>query len=103
MALSFFGLTFDQASTLKRQLFQQIHEIVFHGKGGYDWGTVYNMPTWLRRFTFKEIKEYYEEEKKQIENSQKSKNKGSNTQTLVRPDGSVNKAAFQAASKNYQK
>jgi hypothetical protein len=42
-------------------LFDQIHEIVFHGKGGYDWNTVYNMPIWLRNFTFKKIKQFYED------------------------------------------
>jgi len=35
---------------------------VFHGKGGYDFGTVYNMPIWLRRLTFKRIAEFYEEQ-----------------------------------------
>lgn len=43
-------------------LFTEIHEIVFHGQGGYDWETVYNMPIWLRRFTFKRLKEYYEKQ-----------------------------------------
>jgi hypothetical protein len=50
----FFGLTSDYRAAL----FRQIHEIVFHGNGGYDWHTVYNMPIWLRRFTFKEIYEF---------------------------------------------
>ena len=42
----------------------QIHEIVFHGKGGFDWGTVYNMPVWLRNFTFNKIKLFYDEQKR---------------------------------------
>ncbi len=42
-------------------MFEQIHEIVFFGKGGYDWNTIYNMPIWLRNFTFKRIKEFYNE------------------------------------------
>ena len=46
----------------KVNLFSQIHEIVFHGKGGYDYETVYNMPVWLRTFTFKKLNEYYEKE-----------------------------------------
>ena len=37
-----------------------IHEIVYHGKGGYDWYTVYNMPIWLRLFTYSKIKEFVE-------------------------------------------
>jgi hypothetical protein len=41
---------------------------VFHGKGGYDFGTVYNMPIWLRRVTFKRIAEFYEEQNKESGN-----------------------------------
>ena len=41
-------------------VFKQIHEIVFNGQGGYPWETVFNMPIWLRRFTFETLKEYYE-------------------------------------------
>lgn len=44
-------------------MFTQIHEIVFHGKGGYNYSTVYNMPIWLRNFTFQKINEFYEKEK----------------------------------------
>jgi hypothetical protein len=53
-----FGLT----QIYRQSLFKQIHEICFHGKGGYDWETVYNMPIWLRNFTFNEMKNHYEEE-----------------------------------------
>ncbi len=62
--LTFFGLTSDLASQARANLFTQIHEIVFHGNGGYDWETVYNMPIWLRRFTFKKLQEYYEQQNK---------------------------------------
>jgi hypothetical protein len=41
-------------------LFAIIHEIVFHGNGGYNYDTVYNMPIWLRKFTFNKIKEWYD-------------------------------------------
>jgi hypothetical protein len=44
-------------------LFSQIHEIVFHGQGGYDYETIYNMPIWLRKFTFNKIKEWYDQSK----------------------------------------
>ena len=84
MGLAFFGLTFDIAAQARAALFKQIHEIVFHGKGGYDWDTIYNMPIWLRRFTFNEIQKYYKEEKEAIENKGK---KGS--QTVISPDGKV--------------
>ena len=55
LGLAFFGLTFETAPQARNQIFTQIHQIVFHGKGGYDWHTIYNMPIWLRRFTFNQI------------------------------------------------
>ena len=61
--LIFFGLT----PTYRVSIFKQIHEIVFHGKGGYDFDTVYNMPIWLRNFTFKSIQEFYEKEKEEYD------------------------------------
>jgi hypothetical protein len=59
--LAFFGLTSEIAPQYRANLFTQIHEIVFHGQGGYDWETVYNMPIWLRKFTFHKMKIYYDE------------------------------------------
>jgi predicted double-glycine peptidase len=50
-------------------MFSSIHEIVFHGNGGYDWNTVYNMPIWLRKFTFNKIKKYFEEQNNPAEDS----------------------------------
>jgi hypothetical protein len=44
-----------------------MNEIVFHGKGGYAWNTVYEMPIWLRNFTFKKLKEWYDKEQEQID------------------------------------
>jgi len=56
-------------------IFSQIHEIVYHGNGGYDWETIYNMPLWLRKFTFEKIKEFNE---KQQEEYEKQRNKAKN-------------------------
>jgi hypothetical protein len=67
LVLTFFGLTQEY----RLQLFKTIHEIVFNGNGGYDWNTVYNMPIWLRRFTFETLKEHYDkiaEEQNKAEN-----------------------------------
>ena len=58
-------------------MFRQIHEIVFNGQGGYDWNTVYNMPLWLRRFTFETLREHYEKQKEESDKQQNMlKNKG---------------------------
>lgn len=74
---TFFGLTQEY----RLSLFSQIHEIVFHGKGGYDWETIYNMPIWLRRFTFEKINKHYKELKEMQED-----NKGlSDPSKVLRP------------------
>lgn len=56
LGFHFFGLT----PQYRVNIFTQIHEIVFHGKGGYTYDTIYNMPIWLRNFTFQKIEEFYE-------------------------------------------
>ncbi len=79
--LTFFGLTQDY----RLFLFKQIHEIVFHGNGGYDWDTVYNMPLWLRRTTFNLLKEHYDKEKEEADKQQNMlNNKGKNE--IARPN-----------------
>ena len=44
------------------------------------------MPIWLRRWTFNEIKNHYEEEKDAIENSKKSQG---GKQTVINSDGTI--------------
>jgi len=81
--LTFFGLTPEYRPTL----FKQIHEIVFHGNGGYDWDTVYNMPLWLRRTTFNLLKEYYDKQNEEAEKQQNMlKNKTNASKDIARPN-----------------
>ena len=76
MGLTFFGLT----PTYRISVFKQIHEIVFHGKGGYDFDTVYNMPIWLRNYTFRNIEEFYKKEREDYDKvNKKSQTLESNT------------------------
>jgi hypothetical protein len=89
LGLGFFGLTSDTAPIARANLFTQIHEICFHGKGGYDWPTVYAMPRWLRQFTFNKINEFYQKENEAYENAS-SKN-GGNKSTLIDSSGNVNR------------
>ena len=87
----FFGLTQSNSSEYRKNLFTQIHNIVFHGNGGYDWHTVYNMPIWLRKFTFNEINQYNILQNKKAKESQ-NKNKGS--KTVIGTDGKVKNPNF---------
>ena len=94
LGLTFFGLTLKTVPQIRQNLFRQIHEIVFHGKGGYDWHTIYNMPIWLRKYTFKLIKDFYEEEKESIKANQQGKDK----QSLVNTEGQVSTPNFKNQS-----
>jgi len=87
----FFGLTQSNSSDYRKNLFTQIHNIVFHGNGGYDWHTVYNMPIWLRKFTFNEINQYNILQNKKVKEAQ-NKNKGS--KTVIGTDGKVKNPNF---------
>ena len=94
LELTFFVLTLKTVPQIRQNLFRQIHEIVFHGKGGYDWHTIYNMPIWLRKYTFKLIKDFYEEEKESIKANQQGKDK----QSLVNTEGQVSTPNFKNQS-----
>ena len=83
MELTFFGLT----QQYRFNLFKTIHEIVFHGGGGYDWHTIYEMPIWLRTFTFNSLKEHYDKIQEQKENQQNVMvNKQPSSKNLARPN-----------------
>jgi hypothetical protein len=97
---TFFGLTSEEIPEFRKNLFKQIHEIVFHGKGGYDWLTIYNMPIWLRKFTFNEINEFY---KKQSEEMEKAQNKNTNKKTIIPASGKITPPKFKTPSKSSYK
>lgn len=67
----FFGLTLTNSAEYRKNLFTQIHNIVYHGNGGYDFGTIYNMPIWIRKFTFKQIDDYIKDVNKKTQQAQK--------------------------------
>jgi len=93
----FFGLTPNNAPYIRLNIFKQIHEIIFHGKGGYDYYTIYNMPIWLRKYTFKEINDFYEEKN----TAQKNEMSAGKT-SLVDSEGKINTPQFKQASKGYE-
>ncbi len=53
----FFGLTPEY----KNVVHQQIHDLVYHGGGGFKHSEVYNMPIWMRQYHLKSIKDHLEE------------------------------------------
>ena len=84
LLLTFFGLTSNNASEFRLSIFNQIHEIVFHGQGGYSYDIVYDMPIWLRIYTFNKLKDWYNQKNK-------NPNEDSWTQGHVKEEASQNK------------
>ena len=76
---TFFGLT----SEYRVSLFTQIHDLVYHGNGGFIHSEVYNMPIWMRRFHIQKINEL--NQKKQ-EAREKQIKQQSNTDSIARPN-----------------
>lgn len=85
----------ENSQIYRKNLFTQIHNIVYHGNGGYDWFTIYNMPIWLRKFTFHEIDQYNKDQNKKIKEAQ---SKGKNKKSMVDSSGQVNRPTFKNKS-----
>jgi len=94
LGLSFFGLTSKTAPQYRVSVFKHIHEIVFHGNGGYSWYDVYNMPIWLRKFTFNQINKFNKEQNARLEG------KTPGQSNLITPDGKINKDLFPQVKNN---
>lgn len=58
---SLFGVNLENSSIIRKNLFHEIHEIVFHGKN-YSWETVYMMPIWLRKYTLSQLLNFYKKQ-----------------------------------------
>jgi len=92
LGLAFFGLTPKIAQEYRVSFLTQIHEIVFHGQGGYSWTEVYEMPLWLRKFTYNKVKDYYEKQEKSIKQAKNGQN--SNLKTIIDEDGTIKSPDF---------
>ena len=74
MGWAFFGLT----SMYRNILFTQIHDLVFHGGGGFKHSEVYNMPIWMRKFHIEKISEFNKKQNEEIEKVKKGNKPPSN-------------------------
>ena len=92
IGISFFGLSFEIAPQQRFNLFDLIDEMVMCGAGAYSWQDIYNMPIWLRVFTYNKMK------KRNEKNNTSTTPKGQ--KNLVNPDGSINKQTFKEANEN---
>ena len=77
---TFFGLTPEYRNIL----FTQLHDLVYHGGGGFIHSEVYNMPVWMRKFHIGKINEFNEKQKAEMDKQQGQSNIGDNQ--LSRPN-----------------
>jgi len=61
-----------------------VHDLVFHGGGGFQYTEVYNMPIWLRTFNINKISEYNQEQNDKMEKAKKGSSP--NTSQVQRPN-----------------
>ena len=90
MGLTFFGLTFNTAKQYRVNFLTQIHEICFYGQGGYRWQEVYNMPLWLRKFTYQKIKAHYDKQNEEMKKSKTS----SSVKEVISSEGKIQSPEF---------
>ena len=57
-----------------------MHNLVFHGGGGFQYTEVYNMPIWLRTFHINKINEYNEKQNEEIERAKKGSSSNNKVQ-----------------------
>tara|TARA_R110002051_G_scaffold282234_1_gene343994 strand:- start:34 stop:303 length:270 start_codon:yes stop_codon:yes gene_type:complete len=67
LGLTFFGLT----SKYRIEIFNQIHDLVYYGKGGFIHSEVYDMPLWLRKFHIQRIVQHIEKQNEEQEKATK--------------------------------
>ena len=96
MDLTFFGLTSKTAPQYRMNTLTEVHDLVFHGNGGYIWSDVYNMPIYLRRFALSKIRDHFEAMNKTQDA------KSPNSKTVVGSDGKVKAPQFTKPSTKYK-
>ena len=85
----FFGLTLQYRNIL----FGQLHDLVYHGGGGFIHSEVYNMPVWLRRFHITKINEHVEKQNKEQRQAQGNEQVGDDKKVLgpnINPSSTYN-------------
>lgn len=85
----FFGLT----PQYRNILFSQIHDLVYHGGGGFIHSEIYNMPVWLRRFHITKINEHVEKQNQEQRKAQGNEQVGDDKKVLgpnINPSSTYN-------------
>ncbi len=65
--LSFFGLQPKH----KKDIHEEIFQLIYYHKGGFTFNEVYNLPIYLRKFYLNRLEKQYSDESKEIAKAQK--------------------------------
>ena len=80
MGSRFFGLT----PSYKFDVYNEIHDLVYYGKGGFIYSEVYNMPIHIRRYHIRKINEVHTKQNEE-HNKQMAKINQQSKQTAKAP------------------
>ena len=83
MGLRFFGLTPEY----KKQVYQEVHDLVYYGNGGFIYSEVYQMPIHLRRYHIRKIDVLHKKQNEEIEKARQ----GNSTTPSIPKSPNVNK------------
>ena len=84
MGLRFFGLTPDY----KKQVYQEVHDLVYYGNGGFIYSEVYQMPIHLRRYHIRKIDVLHKKQNEAIKKAQE----GNTTTPSIPKAPNINKS-----------
>lgn len=80
LTFHFFFLTAED----RPYIHNEIWSLLYHGQGGFDYVSVYNMPIWLRQYYLKKIIDF-NEDKGAKNASQQAQKQAQNSNTILRP------------------
>jgi len=85
--LAFFGLTPEYRGII----FREIHDLVYHGGGGFIHSEIYNMPIWMRRYHIEKINEFIRKQEEELKKQKTLNNPNKKvTGPNIRPSTSFN-------------
>lgn len=64
----------------------EVHDLVYHGGGGFIWSEVWDMPVSSRRYHIFKINEFLKKKAEAEENAMKGSNKSTMDVTKFKPD-----------------
>jgi len=74
----------------RNQIFREIHDLVFHGGGGFIYSEVYDMPIWLRRYHIGLINQHFKEQDKMMKKAQSSPQSSNISKPNIKPSATYN-------------